>query len=81
MTTRLLPIATCGDCAYIVRTWEGASTIFVCGRLRGRTICSWMTPRPPIPEWCPLEEATSADDGDRAGLTVQTADLLWLRDD
>jgi len=40
-----------------------------------------MTPRPPIPEWCPLEEATSADDGDRAGLTVQTADLLWLRDD
>jgi len=80
MTTRLLPIATCGDCIHIVRTWHGASIIFVCTTL-DRAICSWMTPRPPIPEWCTLEEATPADDGDQAGLTVQPADILWLRDD
>jgi len=62
MTTepRLLPIITCGDCPAIIRIWEGASLVFVCRNL-GRTICSWMTPRPPIPPWCPLPKAHPED--------------------
>ena len=80
MSTRLLPITTCGDCRAFMRTWEGAIVVFVCTELC-RTICTLSTPRPLIPDDCPLEEAMPADDGERPGLTVQPADLLWLRDD
>ena len=60
MTPRLLPINTCGDCRAFVRTWDDARLVYVCASLK-RVVCTWKTPRPPIPVDCKLEKASEDD--------------------
>lgn len=78
MMPRLLPIITCGDCIHFDQVWKGARCVRICGRL-GRVVCTWMTPRPPIPTWCQLEKA-APEIGD-ASLVVSVAEYERLRDD
>ena len=57
MTPRLLPITTCGgNCESFVSGWSRARAVYWCTKLQ-RVICTWETPRPPIPDDCPLERA------------------------
>ena len=77
MNIRLLPINTCGDCRAFVRTWEGASIVYVCTVLQC-TVCTWETPRPPIPDDCALPKAGPGDD---PLLVANAAILEQLKDD
>ena len=74
MANRLLPIDTCAHCECFVSGWSRARSVYYCTNLQ-RVICAWETPRPPIPDDCPLEKAPDNDDGDDTRLVVAWAQL------